>query len=54
MGWGHNKEDMQLNIARLQPGANYNALTDEMNLDTLSGTAVLNAVPVQVAPIQRV
>ena len=53
-GWGHDKEDMQLNIARLQPGANYNALTDEMNLDTLSGTAALNAVPVQVAPIQRV
>ncbi|MYH69563.1 MAG: molybdopterin-dependent oxidoreductase [Gammaproteobacteria bacterium] len=53
-GWGHNKEDMQLNIARLQPGANYNALTDDMNLDTLSGTAALNAVPVQVAPVQRV
>ena len=52
-GWGHNKEDMQLNIAQLQPGANYNALTDDMNLDTLSGTAALNAVPVQVAPIQR-
>ena len=30
---------------------NKNALTDEMPMDPLSGTAVLNGIPVTVAPI---
>lgn len=51
-GWGNNKKDMQLNVARQQSGVNVNVLTDELNLDTLSGTAALNAFPVKVTPVQ--
>jgi hypothetical protein len=31
-------------------GANANLLTDDVRIDPLSGTAVLNGVPVEVAP----
>ncbi|WP_277372661.1 molybdopterin oxidoreductase family protein [Pseudomonas sp. AA-38] len=47
-GWGHARPGVQLDIARAQPGASANDLTDERRLDALSGNAVLNGVPVQV------
>jgi hypothetical protein len=34
--------------AALTPGVNSNALTDETQIDPLSGTAVLNGIPVSV------
>ncbi len=37
-----------MDIARAQPGASANDLTDERELDVLSGNAVLNGVPVEV------
>jgi hypothetical protein len=40
---------VQMTIASGQPGASANDLTDERQLDELSGNAALNGVPVQVA-----
>lgn len=48
-GWGHAKPGVQMDIASHQPGESANDLTDERELDSLSGNAVLNGVSVQVA-----
>jgi anaerobic selenocysteine-containing dehydrogenase len=48
-GWGHGRPGVQMSIASSQPGASANDLTDERQLDELSGNAALNGVPVQVA-----
>jgi hypothetical protein len=37
-----------MGVAAQRPGANSNILTDELALDPLSGTAVLNGIPVEV------
>ncbi|WP_122316711.1 molybdopterin oxidoreductase family protein [Pseudomonas cichorii] len=47
-GWGHARAGVRMEIARGQPGVSANDLTDERQLDALSGNAVLNGVPVQV------
>ncbi|HBX57345.1 MAG TPA: dehydrogenase, partial [Pseudomonas sp.] len=47
-GWGHARPGVQMSIASEQPGASANDLTDERQLDSLSGNAALNGVPVQV------
>ena len=47
-GWGHARPGVQMSIASAQPGASANDLTDERQLDALSGNAALNGVPVQV------
>lgn len=46
-GWGH-ATDTGLSHARGTGGANVNAVTDELLLDPLSGTAILNGIPVSV------
>ncbi|ROM57828.1 dehydrogenase [Pseudomonas poae] len=48
-GWGHGRPGVQTAIASGQPGASANDLTDERQLDELSGNAALNGVPVRVA-----
>ncbi|MEQ4506034.1 molybdopterin dinucleotide binding domain-containing protein, partial [Pseudomonas sp.] len=48
-GWGHSRTGVKMDIARSQPGVSANDLTDERQLDVLSGNAALNGVPVQVA-----
>lgn len=48
-GWGHARPGVQMSIASEQPGVSANDLTDEHQLDALSGNAVLNGVPVHVA-----
>nr|WP_298114325.1 molybdopterin oxidoreductase family protein [uncultured Pseudomonas sp.] len=47
-GWGHARPGVQMAIASAQPGASANDLTDERQLDALSGNAALNGVPVEV------
>ena len=47
-GWGHGREGTQLRVASARPGVSLNDLTDEMLVDTLSGTSRLNGVPVWV------
>jgi anaerobic selenocysteine-containing dehydrogenase len=49
-GWGHDLEGVELSVARRYPGVNTNLLADEELVDPLSGTAVLNGIPVEVAP----
>lgn len=47
-GWGHDLEGTRLSVAAARPGVNVNRLTDGSQVDPLSGTAVLNAIPVAV------
>ena len=47
-GWGHARPGVQMTIASGQPGSSANDLTDECQLDELSGNAALNGVPVTV------
>jgi anaerobic selenocysteine-containing dehydrogenase len=49
-GFGHDLQGVELTVARRQGGANSNILTDRHEVDPLSGTAVLNGIPVEVAP----
>jgi anaerobic selenocysteine-containing dehydrogenase len=51
-GFGHGAPGARLAVAaELQPGANTNELTDELLLDELSGNAVLNGIPVEIARV---
>ena len=50
-GWGHDLPDTRLRVARSQPGVNVNQLNDGTHLDPLSGTAVLNGVPVHISAV---
>ena len=47
-GWGHDRKGTRLAIAQQHAGASNNDLTDDQFLDTISGNAALNGVPVQV------
>ncbi|MCB0985167.1 MAG: molybdopterin oxidoreductase family protein, partial [Ilumatobacter sp.] len=48
-GWGHGQPGTRLRVAAERAGVNSNVLTDDQALDPLSGTSVLNGVPVDVA-----
>ena len=50
-GWGHDAPGVQLHVASDHAGVNSNVLADETQVDPLSGNAVLNGIPVQVAPV---
>ncbi len=49
-GWGHGQDGSRLSVASRRPGVNTNVLTDRSRIDPLSGNAVLNGIPVEVAP----
>jgi anaerobic selenocysteine-containing dehydrogenase len=49
-GWGHDRGGTGQSVAAAQPGVNVNQLNDGNRLDPLSGTAVLNGIPVDIAP----
>ncbi len=49
-GWGHDMPGTRLSVATRRPGVNVNALLNSSLLDPLSGTSVLNGVPVHVTP----
>ncbi len=51
-GWGHDVDGVQLSIAStIGAGVNSNLLADDTLFDPLSGNAVLNGIPVSVAPV---
>ncbi|MFE5675001.1 molybdopterin-dependent oxidoreductase [Streptomyces erythrochromogenes] len=50
-GWGHDRAGARLGVASATPGANVNQLLDGTRIDRLSGTAVLNAFPVELTPL---
>jgi anaerobic selenocysteine-containing dehydrogenase len=51
-GWGHDVDGTGLQVARAHAGTNSNVLTDEERLEPITGTAVLNGIPVQVVPVR--
>ena len=48
-GWGHGQAGARLGVAAQRPGANLNDLLDDRLRDPLSGTSVLNGVPVTLS-----
>jgi anaerobic selenocysteine-containing dehydrogenase len=54
-GFGHDLPGVELSVARTaSAGVNTNVLTDDLRIDPLSGTAVLNGIPVRVRALARV
>lgn len=47
-GWGHGRPGTRTHVANRNPGVNVNDLTDDQDVDVMSGNAVLNGVPVTV------
>jgi anaerobic selenocysteine-containing dehydrogenase len=50
-GWGHDEPGVQLRVAAAHAGANSNTVADDALIDPLSGNAVLNGIPVEVAAV---
>jgi anaerobic selenocysteine-containing dehydrogenase len=49
-GWGHGAKGTNLPVAARYAGVNVNELTDEMDVEPVSGNAILNGVPVELTP----
>ena len=52
-GWGHGASGVAMAVAREHAGVNSNVLADEDLVEPLSGTAVLNGIPVTLAPVRE-
>jgi anaerobic selenocysteine-containing dehydrogenase len=52
-GWGHDVPGTNQRVASANPGTNSNILADELLVDELSGNAVLNGIPVELAPVRE-
>ncbi|MGK4596616.1 molybdopterin-dependent oxidoreductase [Amycolatopsis sp. w19] len=50
-GWGHDLDGTRTKVAAAHAGVNSNLVADETLLDVPSGNAVLNGIPVEVAPV---
>jgi anaerobic selenocysteine-containing dehydrogenase len=50
-GWGHDVDGVEQDVARAHAGVNSNVLTDEAVIEPLTGTAVLNGIPVTLSPV---
>jgi anaerobic selenocysteine-containing dehydrogenase len=51
-GWGHDVPGTSQQVASEQLGPNSNLLADEQLIDVPSGNAVLNGIPVELAPLR--
>ena len=49
-GWGHGAARHPMRVAAERAGVNSNVLSDDEAMDPLSGTSVLNGIPVVVSP----
>ncbi len=49
-GWGHDLDGVAMSVASRHAGANVNLLGDTGQVEPLTGTAVLNGIPVELAP----
>ncbi|WP_116997265.1 molybdopterin oxidoreductase family protein [Desertimonas flava] len=49
-GWGHGVPGTQMRVAAEHAGVNSNVLTDDEAVDPLTGTSVLNGIPVSLTP----
>jgi anaerobic selenocysteine-containing dehydrogenase len=52
-GWGHDREGAALGVAAEHAGANSNLLADDSRVDAVTGNAVLNGIPVDLAPVRE-
>lgn len=52
-GWGHDAPGARMSVAQQHAGINSNLLADELLLDELSGNAVLNGIPVELAAVRE-
>ncbi len=50
-GWGHDAPGATMRVAAAHAGVNSNVLADETLVDPLSGNAVLNGIPVELAAV---
>ncbi|MBI4936016.1 MAG: molybdopterin-dependent oxidoreductase [Actinobacteria bacterium] len=50
-GWGHDQPGTRMRVAAERAGVNSNVLADHEALDPLSGTSVLNGIPVDISPV---
>ena len=50
-GWGHDLDGVRLSVAAEHAGVNSNVLADTELFDPVSGTAVLNGIPVEVVAV---
>ena len=50
-GWGHDIDGVRMAVASAHAGVNSNILADETLIDQLSGNAVFNGIPVEVAAV---
>jgi anaerobic selenocysteine-containing dehydrogenase len=48
-GFGHHRDGIRLGVARQRPGVSLNDVTDDAEVDLLSGNAALNGVSVEVS-----
>ena len=53
-GWGHDRSQIQLEVASQHAGASINDLTDDLAIDALCGTAAFSATPVTVEAASEV
>lgn len=51
-GWGHDAPGIGMRVAAEHAGTNSNVLADELLVDAVSGNAVLNGIPVELAPVR--
>jgi anaerobic selenocysteine-containing dehydrogenase len=51
-GWGHDVAGTEQQVARAHAGTNSNVLADERLVDAVSGNAVLNGIPVELAAVR--
>jgi anaerobic selenocysteine-containing dehydrogenase len=49
-GWGHAVPGLDMAVAREHAGVNTNVLTDELDLEPITGTAILNGIPIVLEP----
>ncbi|MCU1426414.1 MAG: anaerobic dehydrogenase, typically selenocysteine-containing [Actinomycetia bacterium] len=52
-GWGHDTPGTEMRVAAKHAGTNSNVLASTAVFDPLSGNAVLNGIPVEIAPAVR-
>jgi anaerobic selenocysteine-containing dehydrogenase len=51
-GWGHDAPGTAQRVASAHAGSNSNLVADDQLVDPLSGNAVLNGIPVELAPVR--
>ena len=50
-GWGHDVNGIRMDVAAEHAGVGSNVLTDDRVMDSASGNAILNGIPVEVSAI---